>query len=153
MFLLVLLLVPLAEVFVFVEVALAIGWLLALVLLIGTSVLGGWLLRVQGRVALARLVRASSEQRAPGAVAVDGALAFLGCALLLVPGFLTDALGALLLLPPTRALAGRWISRRLEQRLMRFVIGLRRSAPGGARVRPADVEATAVEDDLDQLGR
>jgi UPF0716 protein FxsA len=153
MLLLPLIVAPLAEVFVFVEVGLAIGWLAAVALALGTSVLGVWLLRVQGRVAFERLSRAVAEHRAPGAAAIDAALGFLGAGLLVVPGFVTDAFGALLVFPPTRALARRWTSRRLEGRLMRFVVNLGRVAPGGFRARPADIESTAVEDDLDQLGR
>jgi UPF0716 protein FxsA len=153
MFVLVFLLVPAAEVFVFVEVGLAIGWLVALLLLLGTSVFGGWLLRIEGRTAVERVSRAVAEHRPPGAAAIDGALAFLGCALLVVPGFITDALGALLVLPPTRALARRWISRRFEGRVMRFVANVGGFAPGRRRVPPADIESSAVEDELDQLGR
>jgi UPF0716 protein FxsA len=153
MLLLAVLLVPVAEVFAFVEVGLAIGWLLAVALLLGTSVLGGWLLRVQGRAASERVARALSEHRAPGAAAIDAALGFLGGGLLVVPGFLTDALGTLLVIGPTRALLRRWISRRLEARVMRLVVSLGRVAPGNRGMRPADVESTAVEDDLDQLGR
>ena len=83
-----LLLVPVAvEVVAFVEVAGAIGWGLAAALLIGTSLLGVVLLRVQGRAALRRVSLAVSERRAPGAAALDGALGFLGCSLLVVPGF------------------------------------------------------------------
>jgi UPF0716 protein FxsA len=153
MLLLALILVPAAEVFLFIEVGLAIGWLLAVLLLLGTSLLGGWLLRVQGRAAIERVARALAEHRAPGAAAIDAALGFLGGGLLVVPGFLTDALGALLVIGPTRALLRRWISRRFEGRVMRFVVNLGRVAPGSRGVRPADVESTAVENDLDQLGR
>jgi UPF0716 protein FxsA len=152
MFVLALLVVPAAEVFAFVEVGLAIGWLPAVVLLLGTSVFGGWLMRIQGRAAIERVALAVSEQRAPAVAAIDGALGFLGCALLVVPGFVTDALGALLVFGPTRALARRWISRRLEGRVMRFVVNLGRVAPGNRGARPTDIESTAVEDDLDQLG-
>jgi UPF0716 protein FxsA len=153
MFLLAFLLLPLAEVFVFVEVGLAIGWLWALVLLVGSSLVGGWLFRIQGRVAIERMARAVAERRAPGAAGIDGALAMLGCALLLVPGFLTDAAGVLLLLAPTRALVRRWISRRYEPRVMSWATRVGRFAPGSPARRPADVESTAVEDDWDQLPR
>jgi UPF0716 protein FxsA len=152
MFVLVLLLVPIVEVFVFIEVGLAIGWLLASALLIGTSLLGVPLLRIQGRAALQRVSSAMSERRAPGAAALNGALGFLGCILLVAPGFVTDALGALLLFPPTRALVARWISRRYAARVMSFAATAARFAPRDRDVWPADVDSTAVEDDRDQLG-
>jgi UPF0716 protein FxsA len=153
MFLLVLLAVPAVEVFVFIEVGLAIGWLLATVLLLGVSLLGLPLLRIQGRSALRRVSLAMSERRGPGRAALDGALGFLGCILLVIPGFVTDALGALLLLPPTRALARRWLSRQYARRVVSFAATAARfSSRGRDGGWPADIESTAVEDDRDQLG-
>jgi UPF0716 protein FxsA len=145
--------VPVVEVLAFIEVGRAIGWLLAVVLLVGTSLLGTRLLRVQGRAAIDRVSLAVSEQRAPGRAAIEGALGFLGAALLVVPGFVTDALGALLLLGPTRKLTRRWISSHYAGRLMSFAVTAGRFASRDRGVRPPDVESTAVEDDLDQLGR
>jgi UPF0716 protein FxsA len=140
------------EVFVFIEVARAIGWLLALALLFGTSVLGVRLMRVQGRSAIERVSRAVSEQRAPGRAAVDGALGFLGGALLAVPGFVSDVLGAFLIFAPTRTLTRRWLSRSYAGRKMRFVAASGRFASGYRQARQADVESTALEDEADQLG-
>jgi UPF0716 protein FxsA len=152
MFVLILIGVPVVEVFVFIEVGLAIGWLLATVLLLGTSLLAVPLLRIQGRSAIERVSLAVSERRPPGRAAIDGALGFLGGMLLVVPGFVTDALGVLLLFPPTRALGRRWISRQYAPRVMAFVATAGRFASGNRRARPADVESTAVDDDQDQLG-
>jgi UPF0716 protein FxsA len=153
MFVLVLIAVPVVEVFAFIEVGRAIGWFLAVVLLLGTSVLGARLMRTQGRSAIERVSLAVSEHRAPARAAIDGALGFLGGVLLLVPGFVTDVLGALLMLPPTRALTRRWLSRRYAGRVMSFVATAGRFASGNRRARPADIEATVIEDDPDQLGR
>ena len=121
MFLLVLIAVPAVEVFAFIEVGLAIGWLVAVVLALGTSVLGAQLLRLQGRAAIARIALAVSERRVPTRPVIDGVLGFLGGLLLVIPGFVTDALGVLLLLPPVRALMRRWLSRHYGGRVMRFV--------------------------------
>ena len=166
MFILVLIGVPVAEVFAFIEVGHAIGWLSALVLLLGTSLLGVPILRVQARSAIERVSVAVSQRGAPARAATDGALGVLGGALLVVPGFVTDALGVLLLLPPSRALTRRWISHRYAGRVVRFASAAGRFAPGGRRggaagsfapgergMRPADVESTAVEDDLQELDR
>jgi UPF0716 protein FxsA len=143
---------PVLEVLAFVEVGLAIGWLWAVVLLVGSSVLGVQLLRIQGRAAIERVSIAVSERRAPGAGALDGALGFLGALLLVVPGFISDALGALLMLKPTRRLARGWISRHYAGRVMRFVAATGRFGTS-ARMRPADVDSTAVEDDQRRLDR
>ena len=151
MFLLLLIAVPVLEVFVFIEVGLAIGWLLATVVLIGTSLLGVPLLRIQGRAALKRVSLALSKRRAPGAAALDGALGFLGCILLVAPGFVTDALGGLLLFPSTRTLLRRWVSRRYAARVMSVTAAAARFAPRDTAVWPADIESSAVEDDRGQL--
>jgi UPF0716 protein FxsA len=159
MFVLLLIAVPLVEVLAFIEVGEAIGWLLALLLLIGTSVLGVQLLRAQGRAAIDRLALARAGSRPTADGAIDGALALLGATLLAVPGFVTDALGLLLLLKPTRALARRRLSRHYAARLMRFLSRTARfsaGAPAGARARsrpPADVDSTAIDDDFEQLDR
>jgi UPF0716 protein FxsA len=162
MFVLLLIAVPLVEVLAFIEVGEAIGWLLTLLLLIGTSLLGVQLLRVQGRAAVERLASARAGDRPTADGAIDGALGFLGAALLAVPGFVTDALGALLLLRPTRTLARRRLSRHYAARLMRFLSRTTRFGAGArgprsgdyARSRsPADVDSTAIDDDFDQLGR
>jgi UPF0716 protein FxsA len=153
MFVLVLIGLPVVEVLVFIEVGLAIGWLAAVALLLGTSVLGAWLLRIQGRWAIERFSRAVAQHRAPASAAIDGALGFLGGVLLVVPGFVTDALGALLMLPPIRRLARGWISRHYASRVTSFVATAGRLTSRGRGMRPADVESTAVEDDPDQLGR
>jgi UPF0716 protein FxsA len=153
MFVLILIGVPVLEVFVFVEAGRAIGWLLAVVLLLGISVLGTQLLRIQGRSAVERVSLAVSEHRAPARAAVDGALGFLGTLLLVVPGFVTALLGTLLLFPLTRMLARRWISHHYAARVMRFTAAAGRFAPGSRGVPPFDVESTAVDDDPDQLSR
>ena len=142
MFVLPLIVVPALEVFAFIEVGLAIGWLAAVVLLLGTSVLGVQLLRIQGRAAIARVSLAVSEHRAPTRPVIDGVLGFLGGVLLVIPGFVTDALGVLLLLPPVRALMRRWLSRHYGGRVMRFAAMSGRFASGGRARRPDDVEST-----------
>jgi UPF0716 protein FxsA len=153
MLLLVLIGLPVLEIFVFIEVGLAIGWLAAVVALLATSMLGASLLRSEGRAAVERVTLAVYEGRAPGRAAINGLLGFLGSALLVIPGFVTDVLGGLLLLPPTRRLTVRWISNHYGGRVMRFVQSTGRFASGARRPRPADVESTAIEDDLDQLDR
>jgi UPF0716 protein FxsA len=143
---------PAIEIFVFVEVGQAIGWLLAVAVLLATSVLGVQMLRIQGRSTIERVSLAVSEHRAPARAAIDGLLGFLGGVLLVIPGFVTDALGALLLLPPTRALARRWLSRHYAGRAMRFVATTGRFAARDRGRRPDDVESTAIEDDVHRLG-
>lgn len=152
MFVLALILVPVVEVFVFVEVGQAIGWLLALVLLLGTSLLGARLLRIKARLAVQRLSLAVSERRPPAKPTIDGAVELLGAALIAVPGFVSDGVGAVLLLPPVQRFARRRISQRYARRMMSFLARKPRFAAGGQDTRWADAEASAIDDDLGRLG-
>jgi UPF0716 protein FxsA len=150
MFLLALIAMPLAEVLAFVAVGLTIGWALAVALLIASSLVGFVALRAESRAALSRLsVAASGAGRVPAA-ALETALGLLGAMLLLVPGFVTSAIGVVLLIPATRRGVQRLLSRHLSRRVMNFAVVAERF---GSRSRPADVDGTAVDDDLPQLGR
>ena len=145
--------VPIAELFVIIQVGEAIGVLPTIALLIVDSVLGSMLMRSQGRAAWRRFNAALAEGRIPHREVLDGALVIFGGALLLTPGFLSDILGILLLLPPTRALARALLARRVLPRLVVSGLGSA-GAPGGARRRPpdgADVEGTATEVDPRRL--
>src|SRR3954471_9129410 len=150
--------VPIVELFVIIQVGEAIGVLPTIALLIADSVLGSMLMRSQGRTAWRRFNAALAEGRMPHREVLDGALVIFGGALLLTPGFLTDILGAILLLPPTRALVRGVVAPRVLPRVGRSSCGGTGGAPGngGARRRPptsggADVEGTATEIDPRRL--
>jgi UPF0716 protein FxsA len=117
MFLLVILfiVVPIAELYVIVQVGEAIGILPTLALLLLDAVLGSLLLRHQGRGAWRRFNEAIAQRRFPGKEVADGVLIVVGGTLLLAPGFITDIVGIFLLIPPTRAIA--------RSVLKRFTIG------------------------------
>ncbi len=76
---------------------------------------------------------------------LDGVLVLVGGLLLIVPGFISDVLGALALLPPTRALLRRALARNLQSR---FVVSATRF---GNASRPYDVDSTATDVDQPQL--
>ncbi len=109
--------VPIVELYVIIQIGQAIGILPTIALLILDSVLGAMLMRSQGRAAWMRFNRALAEGRVPGREVIDGALVIFGGALLLTPGFLSDFLGLILLLPPTRALVRRVLVARFAGRL------------------------------------
>jgi UPF0716 protein FxsA len=153
MLLLVLIALPLAELAAFVAVGLAIGWLPAVGLLFGVSLLGFFVLGAESRAAFARVSLAASERRSPGPAAVDASLGLLGALLLVVPGFVTDVLGLPLLFPPTQRLVRRLLSRHLARRVTIFAARAGRFGPGPPGGRPADVEGTVVEDEPQQLER
>jgi UPF0716 protein FxsA len=109
--------VPIAELYVLIQIGSAIGILPTIALLILDSVLGAALMRSQGRAAWMRFNRALAEGRVPGREVMDGALVIFGGALLVTPGFLSDVLGLILLLPPTRAIIRTVLVRRFAGRV------------------------------------
>ena len=97
-------LLPLAELYVIIQVGQLIGLIPTLLLLLVDGFVGAALARSQGRIAWRRFNQAMASGRMPGREVADGAMIIFGGALLLSPGFLTDVLGIGLLLPPTRAI-------------------------------------------------
>ena len=145
--LLLIILWPVAELVVAIKVAQAIGVLLTVVALIAGWPLGIWLLRAEGRGAMRRLSAAVTAGRPPGREVLDGALVLAGGFLLIVPGFITDALGLALLLPPGRAAARLAVVRNFRSRV---IVRATRFADRG---RPGDVDSTATDVDGAQLPR
>ena len=138
--------VPIAELAVIIQVGQAIGVWWTIALLLADSLLGSWLMRHQGRTAWRRFNETAQAGRVPTREVLDGALVIFGGALLLTPGFITDILGLVLLIPPTRALVRGVVARRLAHRMV----------VSATRTRPHpdfDVEGTAVDVDPDRIER
>ncbi len=112
--------VPLVELYVIVETARSIGTLETIGLLILVSVVGAWMVKAQGLAVLWRVRNKLAEGRMPGQELVDGALVLLAGALMLTPGFATDAVGLLLLCPPTRMAIRPLAMRRFRHRVAYF---------------------------------
>jgi UPF0716 protein FxsA len=130
--------VPLAELYVILAVGDAIGLLPTLAILVADSILGSLLLKAQGRVVWRRFNEQMQAGRVPTREILDGVLVIFGGAFLITPGFLTDIIGLLLLLPPTRAGFRRLVNRQIA----------RRAVGAATRGRPRgdwDVEGTATE--------
>lgn len=112
--------VPVAELWVIVQFAQAIGLLETIGLLIVISIAGALLLKQQGMATWERMQSTLARGEMPGREMTDAFLIMLGGALLLTPGFLTDVVGIVLLLPPTRAalkgvfrkMLGSWAAKR-----------------------------------------
>jgi UPF0716 protein FxsA len=133
------LLLPIAEIYVIVQVGQAIGIWRTLAILLLDGFVGAALARSQGRTAWARFNVALAEGRVPARETFDGAMIILGGAFLLAPGFITDAVGFLLLIPPTRALVRGGVAA-LARRRLAFAWTVAspppRGAPGPGRPRP-----------------
>lgn len=110
------LVLPIAELYVIVQVASGVGILNTIGLLVVVSVVGAWLCKHEGIGVLRRIRSALDRYEVPHRELVDGGLILFAGALLLTPGFLTDVLAVLLLLPPTRAIARGVVLRALARR-------------------------------------
>ena len=129
------LIVPLAELYLILKVSDTIGIWWTIGLLVADSLLGSWLLRSQGRAVWRRFNEILAQGRVPHREVIDGVLIIFGGAFLITPGFLTDIVGLVLLLPPTRAIVRRMLARRMGQ-----------GAVAGGRIRrDYDVEGSARE--------
>jgi UPF0716 protein FxsA len=144
MLVLLLILWPIAELFVIIEVARAIGVLLTVILLFIAWPIGAWALRSQGRAVWRRLSVAVAEGRAPAREVLDGALVLVGGVLLMIPGFITDVIGAAALLPPTRAVLRSSLRRNFQSRFVARTVRF-------TQRRAYDVDSTAHDVDSPRL--
>jgi UPF0716 protein FxsA len=158
--------VPIIELYVIIKVGESIGVLWTVALLFADSILGGILMRSQGRAVWGRFTEALAAGRMPAREVLDGAFVIFGGAFLLTPGFISDIFGVLLLVPPTRAVIRNTVLRRFSARFAGAVQaqqfararwgtparpgGVRPGGPGGPGY---DMEGTAREADPPALGR
>jgi len=115
----------LGELYLFVKVAVWIGFLPMVLLAAGTSMLGVVLLRLQGALLWEKLGLALTRGELPAPLLLEGGMGWVSAVLLIIPGFFTDALGVFCLIPAVR----RGLARRLLQ-------GRSASGPGDEPPRP-----------------
>lgn len=130
-------LLPLLELYVIFTVGDAIGWWQTILILAADSIIGSLLLKSQGRAVWRRFNEQMAAGRMPHKEVLDGVLVIFGGAFLITPGFLTDIVGILLLLPPTRVFMRRLVTRAIGGRLVLGVVSKRRGR--------YDVDGTASE--------
>lgn len=110
--------VPFVELYVIVQASHLFGLLPTLALLAVVSVAGAALVKRAGFDLLRRARRRMDAGQVPGRELVDGVIVLMAGALLLTPGFVTDVVGLLLLLPPVRSLVRALASRHLARRVL-----------------------------------
>ncbi len=138
--LLLLVAVPAVEIAAFIHVGGRIGTLPTILLTLFTAALGVWLVRLQGVMALADFHRAMREGREPFTTMLAGGLLLLAGLLLLIPGFVTDAIGFMLLIPPLR----RWLARRL------CAVLFRPPPPGAGGTRVIEAEVVEIRSETER---
>ena len=136
--------VPLIEIALFIQVGGAIGLWPTLAIVLLTAFIGTWLVRTQGLMAIGNLQRSFSELNDPTEPLAHGAMILIAGALLLTPGFFTDAVGFALLMPPVRVAVFRHLRGRV--RVQSFSMGGARQ-PGPPPQHPdiIDGEFSEVE--------
>lgn len=104
--------IPLIEIYLLIKVGGLIGALPTVMLVVFTAVLGAWLMRMQGLSTLNRVRTMLINGEVPAVEALEGVALLIGGALLLTPGFFTDTLGFLLMIPPLRRRVIVWLLKR-----------------------------------------
>jgi UPF0716 protein FxsA len=125
--------VPLTEIYLIVQLGQVVGPWWTILLLIGSGILGSVLVRREGRRAWRALQEALSSGRMPATELADGALILVGGTLLITPGFITDVVGLVVILPLTRPLARRALAGVVARRLTVMTTSPR---PGGPAQGP-----------------
>ncbi|MDA7423395.1 FxsA family protein [Thalassococcus lentus] len=113
--------VPLIEIALFIQIGGLIGLWPTLLIVVLTAILGTWLVRAQGRLAMNDLRNSFSQLNDPSEPLAHGAMILFSGALLLTPGFFTDAVGFALLAPPVRKAVFQWARKRVN--VQRFDMG------------------------------
>lgn len=124
--------VPLVEIYLLIEVGSIIGPWPTIFACVFTAVLGAWLLRIQGFSTMRRVQQTAAQGGIPAIEMLEGAMLLISGALLLTPGFFTDAIGFLALVPPLR----RTMAILFFQRIFRFPFG--GGPPGGGGFHSSD---------------
>lgn len=133
--------VPIVEIYVIIQVGQVIGPWWTILLLIADSVFGTWLIRREGGRAWQALRAALDSGRMPAKELADGALILVGGTLMLAPGFVTDGVGILLILPVTRPLFRRLLTGVVTRRLV--VMG-----PGGPGRPPPPSGGSVIQGEV-----
>lgn len=146
---------PIAEIAMFIKVGGLIGLLPTLVTIVATAVVGTAILRRQGIAVLSEAQKSMDDGRLPIDSVIHGLFLLVAGVLLLTPGFLTDALGFALLVPPVRLAIARWLLEQLRgsDRVHVHTVNMGGFSPKATRGTGPVIEGEAVrieaEDDED----
>lgn len=136
--------VPLIEIALFIQIGGAIGVWATLAIVLVTAILGSWLVRSQGAREMANLRKSFSDLQDPTEPLANGAMILFSGALLLTPGFFTDAVGFALLLPPVRAAILQWARSRVN--VQSFQMG-----PGGPQPTRSGPDDRVIDGEFEEV--
>lgn len=111
------LLIPVIEIWLLIEIGgvIGVGW--TLVTIVATALAGAWLVRTQGLAIFGRIQREMAIGRVPTGDMLEALMLLVAGAVLLTPGFFTDVVGFVLLIPPFRKRLSRWIMTQVAVRV------------------------------------
>ncbi|NOX29757.1 MAG: FxsA family protein [Actinobacteria bacterium] len=132
--------VPILELAIIIQVGQGVGVLATLFLLLAVSVIGAWMVRLKGISVLGRIRKQLQAGQMPTDELIDGMLVVVAGALMLTPGFITDAVGLSLLFAPARVLARRILGKRFRASMV---------AGPGFRAASADTSGFGTTDFID----
>ncbi|SMX32308.1 FxsA family protein [Maliponia aquimaris] len=141
--------VPLIEIALFIQVGGLIGLWPTLGVVVLTAVIGTWLVRTQGRLAMENLRRSFSALNDPSEPLAHGAMILVAGVLLLTPGFFTDGVGFALLAPPVRSAVFHWVRKRIK--VARFEMGPTPNQPFSRDPRPTDGPGDVIEGEFNEI--
>ena len=133
---------PIAELAVIVQVAGSVGVLNTIGLLVAVSIVGAWLAKREGLGVLRRVQATTARGHAPSREVADGALILLAGALMIAPGFISDVVALLLLIPPSRAVFRAAVLRSIGKRSgLTVITGYRAPRPSAGTDEVWDAES------------
>lgn len=149
------LIIPILEIYFLIKVSEIINVFPTIILVVLTAVIGAGLLRQQGLSTLARLQQSMGKGKIPAQEMVEGVLLAVGGALLMTPGFVTDTIGFLCLLPFSRKFLAKNIIKRSAHKLKDGINvqmgGFYQSTQGEQESKLYEGEFTEVEDELREI--
>ena len=108
--------IPIFEIYLLIKIGTVFGALTSIALVIFTGILGAYLARIQGLQTLFRIQESLREGRMPSGELLDALIIGLAGLVLLTPGFLTDTIGFILLVPSSRNAIKSWLRHQIEAR-------------------------------------
>ena len=110
--------IPVVEIYLLIEIGSVFGVFTSIALVVFTGFLGAYLARIQGLQTLFRIQESLREGRMPSAELLDALLIGIAGLVLLTPGFLTDTVGFVLLIPSTRNAIKAWLQSKIKTQYM-----------------------------------
>ncbi|PSL17954.1 FxsA family protein [Shimia abyssi] len=141
--------IPLIEIALFIQVGGTIGLWPTLLIVLITAILGTWLVRTQGAMAIGNLQRSFSELDDPTEPLAHGAMILIAGALLLTPGFFTDAVGFALLMPPVRVAVFGYLRKRIH--VKSFSMGSTSTHQTYTAQRPKSSQADVIDGEFTEV--